>query len=55
VKWLDRPDRFDLPEWETLCGEAARLGVALARFDRALKAYKTARDAEPLSRPDNAP
>ena len=43
-KRLNRPDRFDLPEWETLCGEATRLGVALARFDQALKAYKQARD-----------
>jgi hypothetical protein len=41
---LSRPDRWELPEWEALCGEATRLGVALARFDRALKAYKTARD-----------
>ena len=38
------PDRFDLPEWEILVGEAAKLGTALGRFENALDAYKKARD-----------
>lgn len=39
------PDNFGLPEWEALAAEAARLGVAVARFENALDDYRRARDA----------